>query len=70
MIAIHLNMIMGETTSPDELDLDSMDDFDKSCVARWKDFTAWEFAYKHEHSTKTATISFVLESSPIALLSW
>ena len=63
-------MMMGTKEKPEEIDTSNMDDFDKSCVDRWGEFMAWEFAYKHEHATKTATISFVLESSPIALLSW
>lgn len=52
------------------VDKSSLDEMDRDCLDRFDFFQKWEFAYKHEHATKTATIGFVLESSPVALLAW
>lgn len=56
--------------SPDDIKSLDLDEYDKEAMERFEYFQKWEFAYKHEHATKSATIGFVLESSPIALLSW
>jgi hypothetical protein len=33
-------------------------------------FRRYEYGYRDEHATKTATIGMVVESSPVAMLAW
>lgn len=43
---------------------------DEAGVARGKEFVANGTGYSTEHRTRPATISFLVSSSPVALLSW
>lgn len=63
-------MFNAAVQSMASVDKSTLDEYDQACLERFDYFQKWEFAYKHEHATKTATIAFVLESSPVALLAW
>lgn len=66
--AVHVNMFAAP--KPSGYDASSADEFDKKCLARLGYFDEHEFAYHQEHGTKAATISAVVESSPVAMLAW
>jgi len=68
--AVHVNMIIATVTSMDSVDKSQLDEYEQACLERFDLFQKYEFAYKWEQATKTATIGFVLESSPVALLAW
>ena len=70
MVAVHVNMFNSTLKCPEDYDRSKLDSFDQDCLKRWEEYVKWEFAYKHEHATKSGTIGFVLESSPVALLAW
>lgn len=63
-------MLVADPSLAEEIKSLELDDFDRKAMERFDHFQQWEFAYKHEHATKSGTIGFVLESSPVALLSW
>lgn len=67
--AIHLNFLPSAKPS-DESAASKLDDIDQKCVERSEFYGKYEFAYMEEHATKTATISMICESSPVALLAW
>jgi len=55
---------------PEGYDKSKLDKFERKAIERTEFFNKWEFAYKNEHATKTATIATVVSSSPLALLAW
>lgn len=68
-LAVHVTMC--KAPQPEGADpVAGLDELDRELVDRYDYFTKWEFAYSHEHSTKTSTIGLVVSSSPAALLAW
>ncbi|KAH7133922.1 Alpha/Beta hydrolase protein [Dactylonectria macrodidyma] len=66
--ALHLNFCV--MTCPDELNGASLEPYERTGLERGDDFAKFGTAYALEHCTRTATIGFVLSSSPLALLAW
>lgn len=66
--AVHLNFSMID--KPDGVSDDDMNEVEKKQLKRAADFGLVNSAYALEHGTKPATIGFVLDSSPLALLAW
>jgi microsomal epoxide hydrolase len=65
-----LDAIVAQDAVDEVKQSNELNDFDREAIKRWEWFQKWEFAYKNEHATKSGTIGFALESSPIALLAW
>jgi hypothetical protein len=61
---------MLRATAPPNSSSSTLDDIDRACLARADFFNKYEYAYRDEHATKTATIGMVVESSPVAMLAW
>lgn len=66
--AVHLNFCPSD--KPDGFDEDDLDEVDKAMVKRTEAVNAHDMSYKDEHALKPATIGFVCDSSPVALLAW
>lgn len=57
-------------TCPDELRDAALEEYEREGLERADRFGKFGTAYAVEHATRTATIGFVLSSSPVALLAW
>ncbi|KAK2776195.1 putative epoxide hydrolase [Colletotrichum kahawae] len=66
--ALHLNFCA--MTCPDEAADTPLEAHEREALERSDKFVKFGTAYAVEHATRTATIGFVLSSSPLALLAW
>lgn len=66
--AVHLNFSLMD--KPDSVSEDQVNSVERQGLQQAEDFGLIHSAYALEHGTKPATIGFVLESSPIAILAW
>lgn len=66
--AVHLNFSLMD--KPGSVSEDQVNSVERQGLKQAEDFGLIHSAYALEHGTKPATIGFVLESSPIALLAW
>lgn len=66
--AIHVNFNMME--KPQETTDSKISPTEQKGLKRAEDFSERASAYALEHGTRPATIGFVLQSSPLALLAW
>lgn len=66
--AVHLNFSLMD--KPESVSDDEVNSVEKQGLKQAGDFGLIHSAYALEHGTKPATIGFVLDSSPIALLAW
>lgn len=57
-------------TCPDEAADAPLEAYEREALERSDKFVKFGTAYVMEHATRTATIGFVLSSSPLALLAW
>lgn len=55
---------------PPSVSEDSLDEQDKECIQRGKNFLAIGFSYAMEQGTRTSMIGQLLSSNPLALLAW
>ncbi|KAF9872909.1 epoxide hydrolase [Colletotrichum karsti] len=65
---LHLNFCV--MTCPAELENSALEEYEREGLKRADRFGKLGTAYAVEHATRTATIGFVLSSSPLALLAW
>lgn len=65
---MHLNFCPAER--PDGFDDSSLDHFDRQCVERQEYTERVNMSYRDEHALKPATIGFVCDADPVALLAW
>uniref|UniRef100_L2GI74 Epoxide hydrolase, putative n=1 Tax=Colletotrichum fructicola (strain Nara gc5) TaxID=1213859 RepID=L2GI74_COLFN len=66
--ALHLNFCA--MTCPEEAADTPLEEYEREALERSDKFVKFGTAYVMEHATRTATIGFVLSSSPLALLAW
>lgn len=57
-------------TCPEEAADTPLEEYEREALERSDKFVKFGTAYVMEHATRTATIGFVLSSSPLALLAW
>ncbi|KAK1846046.1 putative epoxide hydrolase [Colletotrichum chrysophilum] len=65
---LHLNFCA--MTCPEEAADTPLEAYEREALERSDKFVKFGTAYVMEHATRTATIGFVLSSSPLALLAW
>lgn len=68
MVAVHLNFCPSDR--PEGFDDSTLDSTDQDLVKRQEKTEAVDMSYRDEHALKPATIGFVCDSDPIALLAW
>ncbi|KAJ6584890.1 putative epoxide hydrolase [Mycena capillaripes] len=66
--AAHLNLCY--TSEPPNGDRSTLSPLEHAGILRCEEFFRSGSAYSREHATRPSTISFVLASSPLALLAW
>lgn len=66
--AVHLNFSLMD--KPDGVSDDTINEVEKQGLKSAEDFAFINSAYCLEHGTKTATIGFVLDTNPVAVLAW
>jgi len=67
--AVHLNFC-GMQQAPENIYNEPLSEIERLSLDGAKGFLMTGSAYALEHATRPSTISFVLSSSPVALLSW
>jgi microsomal epoxide hydrolase len=69
VIGVHLNFCFL-ASPPKSYDKASFDDVERKGIEQMEYFAKLGSAYAYEQSTRAATISFALSSTPLALLAW
>lgn len=57
-------------TDEKKMDMSNLSESEKAGIERFKTWRATGMAYAMEQGTKPATLGFVLNSSPLAVLAW